>query len=312
MPLPVIDATSTGEAQGVEELMVLHTCSGSDRCLVVVVALETFGASAATILEVTYNGETLGFIRGQDDSGKTTQRRMGVFYHNDPTLGSNNIYVKVNRVSNLTVVAASYTGVRRWDPQTIAAGWRGNDNNPELQAPLESSTDQLVVSGLQAYNFGDFINIFADSPLVARITEENTILQSAAIGDRQGAALADTDWTLAGLATTWQLVSWTMREPEAMSTCQSVLVRSGSLVIRDGYLILCEAERDILFGDLKVTRTLRGSVSVTRAMSNDSLQEDPVQVTRSRTIDGNAQVTRLQSGNVSVTRLQTGKVRKDE
>lgn len=97
------DATSTGTAASTT-LTVSHTCSGSDRALVVGVV----GRTADEVTGVTYNGVAMTQIGKKAETGS---RYVYLYYLNAPATGAHDIVVSASGSAYLELSAASYTGV---------------------------------------------------------------------------------------------------------------------------------------------------------------------------------------------------------
>lgn len=80
-----------------------HTCSGSDRALVVGVVANT----ADTVTGATYSGVSMTLV----DKGTSSGRWNYLFYLSAPATGANNIVVSSSESTFIEVNSASYTGV---------------------------------------------------------------------------------------------------------------------------------------------------------------------------------------------------------
>lgn len=95
-----------------------HTCSGSDRILFVISAVQT----ARTITGITYNSVAMTYIdRKQTDYGNEVE----LWYLVAPATGTNNVVISVDSASNLTGGAISFTGASQTG-QPDASSTSGN------------------------------------------------------------------------------------------------------------------------------------------------------------------------------------------
>ncbi len=106
------DAASSGYITNVSSssMTVSHTCSGSDRILVVAVAC--YAASGGDVVSgITYNGTAMTFVAKEKGNGTNTNTYSYLYYLVAPATGANNIVVSFS--SNITyawLAASSYTG----------------------------------------------------------------------------------------------------------------------------------------------------------------------------------------------------------
>ena len=88
-----------------------HTCSGSDRFLLVGVTLRRSPSPAGTISSVTYNGAAMTLVGTPALIASNTQR-VHLYYLENPDAGTNTISITHTAgQTNLWSLAASYTGV---------------------------------------------------------------------------------------------------------------------------------------------------------------------------------------------------------
>lgn len=102
------DAASNGtdNSPNSSPMTLSHTCTGSDRFLVV--GLYTAASNSRTT-SVTYNGVamTQAIKNENNPSGETTE----IWYLMNPASGANNIVITLSTDTPIEVCAASYTGV---------------------------------------------------------------------------------------------------------------------------------------------------------------------------------------------------------
>lgn len=98
------DAFSTGKSNSTSSLTVSHTCSGSDRILIV----QTMCNGAFTT-GVTYNGTSMTLLL-QDKDGGAGGSGTSVYYLLNPDSGTHDIVASLS-TNYIVLTAASYTGV---------------------------------------------------------------------------------------------------------------------------------------------------------------------------------------------------------
>jgi hypothetical protein len=110
------DAATDGgnNANLTNSLTYAHTCSGSDRLLVVVVVGDVH-AGADDVTGVTYSGVSM--TAGPKLTTLTSGRYFYTFYLLNPASGANNVVVSSATAHYLLSGAASYTGVGAFDAQ---------------------------------------------------------------------------------------------------------------------------------------------------------------------------------------------------
>lgn len=98
-----LDASSHSRVSGATSLTFAHTCTGSQRALV----LSVVGETTDVITGATYNGVAMTLVR----KGASGGRYLYAFYLNAPATGANNIVVSASGAAFIEGNAASYTGV---------------------------------------------------------------------------------------------------------------------------------------------------------------------------------------------------------
>lgn len=98
------DSFSSGKSNSTASLTVSHTCSGSDRILLV----QTMCNGAFTT-GVTYNGTAMTLLL-QDKNGGGGGSGTGVYYLINPDSGTHDIVASLS-TNYIVLTAASYTGV---------------------------------------------------------------------------------------------------------------------------------------------------------------------------------------------------------
>ncbi len=100
------DAASGGATNSVTSRTVSHTCTGSDRALVVAVTGDHEPTDVIT--GVTYNGVSMTQVAKAAVAGS---RYVYLFYLNAPATGTHDIVASASSATYIGIAAASYTGV---------------------------------------------------------------------------------------------------------------------------------------------------------------------------------------------------------
>lgn len=101
------DATSSASSASASSLTWSHTCSGSDRILIV-----TVGMNADTTCTCTYNGVSMTEIGNAQRSAGGVKTFL--FYLIAPATGTNNIVATLGTATGVAGGAVSYTGTRQY------------------------------------------------------------------------------------------------------------------------------------------------------------------------------------------------------
>ena len=177
------DASSSGSASLTSSLTFSHTCSGTERVLIVGVVIN---ANAASVSTVTYNSVSLTFIGSAINTGDTRVELWGLIA---PSTGANNIVVTVsNSTSFFCAGGTSFTGA----DQTTA--WNG------LQTATGSSSAQSVtVTSATGNMVTDCVSTVTFTPTVgAGQTQRwstSASLSNARGSTETGAASVTMSWT---------------------------------------------------------------------------------------------------------------------
>lgn len=132
-----LDATSNSGAAGVSPFTWSHTCTGTNRLLIVGVNL--CGASQPAVSAVTYNGVSMTKVQGnQQSSGLGSFAESSVWFLHNPATGANIISVTyANGVNGGGYcIGASYTGAQ----QSSAADAVGGNSGTTTGAVTASVT----------------------------------------------------------------------------------------------------------------------------------------------------------------------------
>lgn len=209
------DATITSLSTNAGQTTLSHTTSGSNRLLVVAVAL--YDASIWNVSSVAYKGVAMTSAGSQASPGGSF--RVYVFYLVNPALGANNVVVNYNGFAPETVVTAtSFTGVDQLAPVGTFVSANGGSNPVSLS--VTSEPNGMVVDALAIAVSG--ITATVGSGQTQRWNQSGSVINSAG-STEPGAASVVMDWTLNGS------VSWILAAlPLKASTAMGMMMRSGS------------------------------------------------------------------------------------
>lgn len=139
-------ATSAATAQGTSA-NISHTCSGSDRLLIVTVGTD---GRAQSVTSATYNGVALTrAIRRQHTNTDAFAGFEELWYLVNPATGTNTLVLNLSTSMQVQAVISSYTGVHQSTPLGTAVGADGVSTGPSVI--VGSAGDELVVDGLGFY-----------------------------------------------------------------------------------------------------------------------------------------------------------------
>lgn len=149
------DAASSAQAGSGSSLSWSHTCSGSDRLLVVGTNSGDFSAGDRVVNSITYNGVNLTKIRS-DDSGNS---RSEIWYLVNPALGANTVQVNfAGGVSEMQAGAISLTGVDQSSPLDANNGATGSSSSPSVNVTTIADNawvlDSLLVENTPSISVG--------------------------------------------------------------------------------------------------------------------------------------------------------------
>lgn len=159
------DATSSGKSNSTASLSVAHTCSGSDRILLV----QTMCNGAFTT-GVTYNGTAMTLLFSDKDGGGGGSG-TSVYYLINPDTGTNNIVASLS-TNFIVLTAVSYTGVYQSSfPDNSSKENYPADNAANQTNTITPNVDDCWVVG------GAFVNAnaatTAGSGTTVRISDSN-------------------------------------------------------------------------------------------------------------------------------------------
>lgn len=137
-----VDAVSSASGSGTGPFTWSHTCTGSDRLLLVFITIYHI---SSTVSGVTYNGVAATAV----PSGSATNGNYAVYsyYLIAPATSSNTVSVSVSGgVYDVGVAAISLTGVHQSSPLGTAVTATGSSTTPSVN--VSSAADEIVVDGL--------------------------------------------------------------------------------------------------------------------------------------------------------------------
>jgi hypothetical protein len=141
-----VGPSSAGQGQtgGASPLTWSHTCSGSDRVLVVGVVLAS-SADGSINTTCTYNGVSMASVVGEVHSNATTMGYAEMFVLANPASGANNVAVTITgaTVEGLECGSVSFTGADQATPVANSNSATGNSANASVV--VTSATGNMVV-----------------------------------------------------------------------------------------------------------------------------------------------------------------------
>lgn len=159
------DAISTGKSNSTASLTVAHTCTGTDRILIV----QTMCNGAFTT-GVTYNGVAMTLLL-QDKDGGGGGSGTGVYYLLNPDSGTNNIVASLS-TNYIVLTAVSYAGVS----QISFPDNSSKENYPADNGATQTNTITPNVDGCWVVG-GAFVNATASTTAgtgtTVRVSESN-------------------------------------------------------------------------------------------------------------------------------------------
>jgi hypothetical protein len=135
------DAASNSRTNGTTSQSHSHTCTGSDRALVVGVV----GAVSDNITAATYNGVAMTLI-SKSDIGSS--RFCYLYYLGNPASGSNTIQVTASSSSHVEIDAASYRGVSQTSQPEAFQVTTGSPAATTMNSSVTTVTDNSWVIGI--------------------------------------------------------------------------------------------------------------------------------------------------------------------
>jgi hypothetical protein len=223
------DAASSSNTGG-SSLTFSHTCSGSDRLLIVGVSVD----SGHTVSGVTYAGAAMTQI-GTATAGNV---RAYLFSKVAPATGANNVVVSLagGGSSETSAGAISFTGVSQANPLGTV-GTNSGTSGTTASVAVSSDTDEIVV---------DVVSVNSSTPTVGA---DQTSRWADARGSTKGAGSTET-----GAAST--TMSWTVGSGDHWAIV-AIPVRP----VKTFHLAAALAGAGSVAGAIKVTRKLAAALA---------------------------------------------------
>lgn len=157
------DAVSVGQIASGTELTFSHTCSGSNRILLV--GIKEASDTAEYVTGVTYNGVALTKI----DSIRIppSERWVSLWYLINPDSGTHDIVITANASTFMRGSGASYTGVRQ-------------SGQPESSATNSEENQMYFNSARRPQNDGRWVVMFVGNSLGVQVAGTGTTLRGTA------------------------------------------------------------------------------------------------------------------------------------
>jgi len=212
IPLAV-DAISNGGAGGggggqdVTSISWNHTCSGSNRALIVAVGFNTFGG--ISISSVTYNSVAMTDIGGITNG---SSRRSQLFKLSNPTSGDHVVQVNFSGTcSNAGGTSVSFTGAHQTTASltgTLATATGASSTPPSIS--VSSGSGQIVIDNLVHH------------PLEVVSQGSGQTLQDLSgdggayennVSTEPGAASVTMSWTIESEGGNWSLAGVSVKPP---------------------------------------------------------------------------------------------------
>ncbi len=183
-----VDASSSGLTTDQSSVTVSHTTSGTNRLMLVGVAMDPHGDSVSSI---TYNGVNLTFVGAEEASG--THSRVEIWALVAPDTGTHDVVVNLTGTSHngVTVGVTTFTGVNQTAPLLHFSSASGSSTT--ASATVVSATDDLVFGAVHSHNGADVVPDASQTELWDVVSDQSNGGGSVAAG----AASVVTSWTVA-------------------------------------------------------------------------------------------------------------------
>lgn len=211
-------ATTDGTAAGAPEATrtFSHTCSGSQRLLIVSVCNDEDG-SAVNVSSITYAGVAL---TQRITATRSNFGRASLWYLVNPASGANNVIVTLASAQEWTAAAVSFTGVNQTTPLGTAASANGFGSTASVN--VSSASDELVYDTV---NVNGPVTLTAGASQTSRWTREastsSTVVVDSGGSTETGAATTTMSWGVSP-ADDWVIVAVPIREHTGTSGSMSV------------------------------------------------------------------------------------------
>lgn len=135
--------TATGSTAGSSTKTFSHTCSGSDRLLLVVAGCHT---ATADISGVTYNGVAMTQVGA--DQTDSANGRLTVWSLIAPASGANNVVITATAVDTISYGAISFNGAKQTsNPDSNTAGTESVTTSYSVTATAPTTDEAAVMFG---------------------------------------------------------------------------------------------------------------------------------------------------------------------
>ncbi len=210
------DATSSAHAQGASSLSWSHTCTGSDRLLMV--HSGTNGTPVSTS-GVTYNSVALT-SRWSDSRSWTAASGWSLVA---PATGANTVAITLSAAEDTEFgQAISYTGVDQTTPHGTSQIANGVTSGVTVPT-VSSATGEIVVGFVMSSD----TSLTSGAGQTAEISDLNYASDSAQTDSEAGAASVDITWTAAG--SSWTCGAIPIKPVSGAATGQPTSKRFGGV-----------------------------------------------------------------------------------
>lgn len=191
-----VDATSNGERTSAgTSTTVEHTCSGTNRVLVVATAY----VDASIVSGVTYDGSAMTKAVERNDGDYLNCQ---LWYIVNPSTGANDIVVTHSSSSTMKVLGVSFTGANTSDPVDVTGS----------EANAAGTDPDLAVTTNNANSY--LIDVFSAESATMSVGASQTAIADLSGNSHQGGASYE-----AGGAAGSHTMSWGMTESKASAHC---------------------------------------------------------------------------------------------
>ncbi len=210
-----IDAVSTGTGGGAGPFTWSHTCSGSDRVLIVGVS---HNDSGDTVTGMTYNGVSMTPV----PSGATSNGQYFVTQYSliAPATGTNTVSVSMSgNVFDFGAAAISLTGADQTAPLGTAATATGSSTTPSVN--VSSAGAEIVVDTLAIVHSGT-LSVGAGQTQRWNTTTSNAFIKYAG-STESGSGTTTMSWTNS-TSQDWAIVAVPVKPVAAAGTSVTVFM----------------------------------------------------------------------------------------
>lgn len=190
-----LDSSSSSEASAATSLTYSHTCSGTNRILIVGIGSDDNPGDGDIVTGVTYNGVAMTqIVKRITDNATFTNRYAYLYYLINPASGANNIVVSASASGNIRANSISYTGaLQSGQPDAFTSGG-------VAAATSKAVALTTVVNNCWMVSFGVCVLVGPPSAGTG-ITARGSGSTNTAIGDSNGALAIGSNsmtWTQSG------------------------------------------------------------------------------------------------------------------